>query len=191
MGTPCRLLAMLPTSSFLLISPLQVGSPPRSSKSLEGLQMPEKALSELQKCLSHGLPVQNGAGHSPEIPLAPSRSCLNGAAQPPGHAEPMARAGLAGGVQVAPLKLQAAPHCLLGQASCRGKPLWLQHLRGLVLHRNYLKKNPRKTSPVPPRVRGSASFWLAKKAPSNRCWYPQSCHRGRPRCHRSSAVARQ
>lgn len=105
--------------------------------------------------------------------------------------KPMARAGLAGGVQVAPLKLQAAPHCLLGQASCRGKPLWLQHLQGLVLHRNHLKKNPWKTSPVPHRVRDSASFWLAKKAPSNRCWYPQSCHRGRPRCHRSSAMARQ
>lgn len=64
----------------------------------------------------------------------------------------MARAGLAGGVQVAPPKLQAAPHYLLGQASCRGKPLWLEHLQGLVLHRNHLKKkNPQKTSPVSPQ----------------------------------------
>lgn len=61
--------------------------------------MPEKALPEPQKCLGHGLPVRNGAGHGPETPASFwGGSRLSWAAQPPGHAKPTARAGLAGGV---------------------------------------------------------------------------------------------
>lgn len=184
--TPCQLHTTFPVSPpRLLLSPLL--EEPR------GAPMLEKALPEPPECLGRGLPVQNGAGHGPETPPAPGGSGLSGTGQnsPQDMLSPRPELGWQEGSGWLPPNCKEPPAFRLSKPAA-GERCFGWCIGGAWFYTKITRQKPSaETGPVSLRVRDPTSALLAKNTPSSRCRRPQGCHRGRPGCHRSSAVARQ